>query len=132
MLLVLLIALFMPLQRVVQARALEQNGRGLKWGKRYTTANLIAMHPSTSLRAAQDASSHLYLVAHYDSKSQRMPLVVRMTLFMLAIIAGLILVVLTLFDVSTVLYSPDRFTRPRGGHSPVVSRCRQHFSRRDR
>jgi hypothetical protein len=105
-LLVLLIALFMPLQRVVQAHALEQNGRGLKWGKCYTTANLIAMHPSTSLRAAQDASSHLYLIAHYDSKSQRMPLVVRMTLFMLAIIAGLILVVLTLFDISTALYLP--------------------------
>ena len=35
-----------------------------------------------------------------------MPLVVRITLFMLAIIAGLILVVLTLFEVSTVLYLP--------------------------
>ena len=35
-----------------------------------------------------------------------MPLVVRITLFMLAIIAGLILVVLTLLDVSTVLYLP--------------------------
>jgi hypothetical protein len=49
---------------------------------------------------------HLYLVAHYDSKSQRMPLVMRITLFMLAIIAGLILVVLTLFDVSTAFYLP--------------------------
>ena len=109
--LVVLIILFMPLQRVVQARALEQNGRGLKWGKRYTTANLIATHPSTSpLRgSAQDACHdvpQLYLVAHYDSKSQRMPLVVRIALFMLAIIAGLILVMLTLFDVSTILYLP--------------------------
>jgi hypothetical protein len=104
--LVVFIVLFTPLQRIVQARALEQKGRGLKWGMRYSTANLVATHPSTSLRAAQNASSHLYLVAHYDSKSQRMPLVVRITLFMLAIIAGLILVVLTLFDVTTALYLP--------------------------
>jgi hypothetical protein len=101
LLLMLLIALFMPLQRVVQARALEQNGRGLKWGKRYTTMNLIATHPAQCA-----ASPHLYLIAHYDSKSQRMSLVVRITLFMLAIIAGLILVVLTLLEVSTVFYLP--------------------------
>src|SRR5512139_1505738 len=41
-LLVLFIALFMPLNRRVQSAALEWNGRGLKWGRRYTTANLIA------------------------------------------------------------------------------------------
>jgi len=116
MLLVLLVALFMPLQRVIQTRALEQNGRGLKWGKRYTTANLIARpsaRPTASARwpVREDADfehrvSHLYLIAHYDSKSQRMPLAVRITLFMLTLIAGLILVVLTLFEVSTVLYLP--------------------------
>jgi len=110
-LVVLLIVLFMPLNRLVQARALEQNGRGLKWGQRYSTENLIATHPSASLHSTQDAARvgdlpHLYLVAHYDSKSQRMPLVVRMTLFMLAICADLILVVLTLFDVSTLFYLP--------------------------
>jgi len=106
--LVVLIVLFMPLQRIVQARALEQNGHGLKWGKRYMTANLIATRPERSREAAKskDALPHLYLIAHYDSKSQRMPLVMRMTLFMLALIAGLILVVLTLLDVSTVLYLP--------------------------
>ena len=133
-LLVVLVVLFMPLQRVVQARALERNGRGLKWGRRYTTANLVA-RPSLRASSAKQSSGRteiasslsfdsaasrlrsgcaprnddlpeLYLVAHYDSKSQRMPLVVRITLFMLAIIAGLILVVLTLFDVPTVLYLP--------------------------
>jgi len=137
-LLVLLMAAFMPLNRSVQARALEQNGLGLKWGKRYTTANLIARRPSLrgalpsdeaipvsdgdcfasfdsaaaarECRSARDARHddlpELYLIAHYDSKSQRMPLVVRITLFMLALSAGLILVTLTLFDVSTVLYLP--------------------------
>ena len=106
--LVLLVAAFMPLQRVVQARALEQNGRGLKWGRRYTTANLIATYPERSREAAKskDALPRLYLIAHYDSKSQRMPLVMRITLFMLAIIAGLILVMLTLFDGYTILYLP--------------------------
>ena len=43
--LVLLVAVFMPLERVVQARALEQNGHGLKLGKRYSTENLIATRP---------------------------------------------------------------------------------------
>jgi hypothetical protein len=98
-----LVVLFMPLNRRVQAAALERNGRRLKWGQRYTTANLIAKHPSTS---ARDALPHLYLVAHYDSKSQRLPLVMRITLFMLSIIAGSILVVLTLLGVSTALYLP--------------------------
>jgi hypothetical protein len=114
-LLLLLSALFMPLNRSVQARALEQNGRGVKWGQRYTTANLIATRnrvsaiQSSSLIAEGNPVSglpHLYLVAHYDSKSQRMPLVVRMALFTLAISAGLILIVLTLVDVSTVFYLP--------------------------
>ena len=114
-LVVLFIVLFMPLNRLVQARALEQNARGLKWGRRYTTANLIATRnrvstiQSSSPTAERNPVStrpHLYLVAHYDSKSQRMPLVVRMTLFMVAIIAGMILVALTLVDVSAAFYLP--------------------------
>jgi hypothetical protein len=114
-LLLLLVMTFMPLNRRMQAAALEQNGRGLKWGRRYTTANLIATRNrvSSTQAAAPPAGRnpvsnlpHLYLVAHYDSKSQRMPLVVRITLFMLAISAGLILVALTLLDVSSMLYLP--------------------------
>jgi hypothetical protein len=100
-LLILLIALFMPLNRVVQSAALERNGRGLKLGRRYTSVNLIA----TPLKRSENAAlPHLYLVAHYDSKSQRMPLATRITLFMLALIAGLILVVLTVLNVSTAFY----------------------------
>lgn len=122
-LLMLLVVLFMPLNRRVQSAALEQNGRGLKWGKRFTTANLVAQSSLRGAlssdeaipdpegdcfanRARNDDVPHLYLVAHYDSKSQRMPLVVRITLFMVAIIAGLILVALTLFGVSSALYLP--------------------------
>jgi hypothetical protein len=106
LLLLLLVALFMPLNRRVQSAALARPGRGLPWGRRYTTANVAAMLPSTPLRSAQDALPHLYLVAHYDSKSQRLPLAARMTLFMLATGAGLILVALTLLEVSTALYLP--------------------------
>jgi hypothetical protein len=114
-LLVLLVGLFMPLNRRVQSAALQQNGRGLKWGQRFTTANLIATRNRVSTTQSVASSTgrnpvfnlpHLYLVAHYDSKSQRMPLVMRITLFMLAIIAGLILVALTLFDDSAALYLP--------------------------
>ncbi len=121
--LVLLVVLFMPLNRRVQSAALEQNGRGLQWGQRFTTANLIA-RPSLRAQFAKQSPSesgiasslenaprhdelpHLYLVAHYDSKSQRLPLAARIALFMLAISAGLILVILTLLEVSTIFYLP--------------------------
>lgn len=99
-LLLLLVAAFMPLNRRVQTAALKRNGHSLRLGRRYTTANLIA----TTTQASH--LPQLYLVAHYDSKSQRMPLVVRIALFMLAISTGLFLVILTLFDPTTVLYVP--------------------------
>jgi hypothetical protein len=111
----LLVVGFMPLNRRVQSAALHQNERGLKWGQCYTTANLIATRNRVSTTPDSATSGdrnllsnlpHLFLVAHYDSKSQHMPLAVRITLFMLAISAGLILVVLTLLEVSTVLYLP--------------------------
>jgi hypothetical protein len=98
-LLVLLVGLFMPLNRRVQAAALPA-----QFAKQSPSAPGIASSLDNASR--NDDVPHLYLVAHYDSKSQLMPLVMRITLFMLAIIAGLILVVLTLFDVSTVLYLP--------------------------
>lgn len=50
----------------------------IRLGKRYTATNLVATLPS-------DAQPHrtVYLVAHYDSKSQRWPLVVRIALYTL-------------------------------------------------
>ncbi len=70
--------------------------------KQYATANLIANLPGADLADVPE----LYLVAHYDSKSQRMPLAMRMALFMLTILFGLMLVALTLLNVSSVLYFP--------------------------
>jgi 8-oxo-dGTP pyrophosphatase MutT (NUDIX family) len=58
----------------------------LRLGSRYTTANLVATWPDL---AGNTALPQLYLVAHYDSKSQRMPLAVRVTLFTTALAGGL-------------------------------------------
>lgn len=49
-------------------------------GKRYTAGNLVAELPPV-----QQPRRTLYLVAHYDSKSQRWPLVLRITLYTLLI-----------------------------------------------
>jgi hypothetical protein len=91
--------------------ALAANGHGLKWGgatPRQLSRGALSLENAHLPRASagRDELPHLYLVAHYDSKSQRMPLVVRIALFMLAISAGLMLVVLTLFGIFTVLYLP--------------------------
>lgn len=48
----------------------------------FATANLIATPPHSP---ENPSAPHLYLVAHYDSKSQFMPIVVRITLFVAAI-----------------------------------------------
>lgn len=106
--LIVLFIAFMPLNRVVQAKSLRRVPGGWRGAypdmtrliKRYATTNLIARLP---LPERSDVP-HLYLVAHYDSKSQRMPLAVRVTLFMLVISLGLTLAVLTLFNVPSALY----------------------------
>ena len=113
--LIVLFIAFMPLNRVVQAKSLRRvpahrgpSALGLRGAhpamtrliKRYATANLIAR---LSLPDRSDVPQ-LYLVAHYDSKSQRMPLAVRVTLFMLVISLGSTLAALTLFNVPSALY----------------------------
>jgi len=65
----------------------------LRMGNRYTSANLVAMRPDLT---DDPALPHLYLVAHYDSKSQWMPLAVRMALFTAAIVGSLTFAGLTL------------------------------------
>ena len=86
---VLLLILFSPINRRVQSAALKDAGASGS-----LTANLIARLP-----LADDPSlPHLYLVAHYDSKSQRLPLVVRIALFVVAIAASLIVASLTLLN----------------------------------
>ncbi len=86
-LLLLLVAGFGPLNKAARAGSLtpETGGRPSRWsallqklGRPYRTANLVAELPGAPEEAALP---HLYLVAHYDSKSQRLPLGLRMALF---------------------------------------------------
>ncbi|MCC6188698.1 MAG: M28 family peptidase [Anaerolineales bacterium] len=69
----------------------------LRWprrlGRRYATANLVARWQPPAAAAAP----HLYLVAHWDSKSQVLPLVVRIGLIAVAVAAASVFEVLTLF-----------------------------------
>lgn len=91
------------LNRAAQAGAVapqDERGRVSLWqrvclrlGRRFTATNLIATLPGASDDAALP---HLILVAHYDSKSQRLPLVARVTCFALAIGGGLLYAAMTL------------------------------------
>jgi len=55
-------------------------------GRRYQTTNIVARPPQP-----QTANNpHLYLVAHYDSKSQRLPIAVRMTLAVLFVLSAIV------------------------------------------
>ncbi len=98
--LLMLLVAFMPLNRMVQASALSYAKRGRL--KQYTTANLIAQLPLPD----RSDIPHLFLVAHYDSKSQHMPITIRIALFMLTVVLGLLLAVLTLLRVPAVVYLP--------------------------
>ena len=85
------------LNRAVQAGAsrpldtTEHTGRWqrlcLGLGRRLTAANLIATLPG----APEDPTlPHIVLIAHYDSKSQRLPIAVRVACFALSITGGLL------------------------------------------
>jgi len=58
----------------------------LRLGSRYSASNIIATLDSLADRSDLP---QLVLVAHYDSKSQRIPLVVRIALFVMAIGGGI-------------------------------------------
>ncbi len=67
-------------------------------GKRYSAVNLVAELPQG------DQPRHtLYLVAHYDSKSQRWPLVMRIALFTLLIPGTLVVIGAALFNLTSGL-----------------------------
>jgi hypothetical protein len=66
-------------------------------GNRYTSANLVATRPGLP---DDPTLRHLNLVAHYDSKSQWMPLGVRVALFTAAITGSLLFAGLTLLGLA--------------------------------
>ncbi len=101
-LLLSLIFLANSLHRRVQSTSLLQGDRSTSplrvrtlslLGPRFTAANIVASSPDNS---NDDASPHLYLMAHYDSKSQTLPLPIRMVLFTLYILGG--------FSTSTMMF----------------------------
>jgi hypothetical protein len=100
--LLLLLALFNPITRAAQARSLgSQPDRRRYWpmGQAHATANLVATLPHEN----DPSWPQLYLVAHYDSKSQRLPITVRIALFMVAVAASAIVAILTLLNAITPL-----------------------------
>ena len=89
-----LIFLANPLHRWVQASSLLRGDhstlppsvRFLSWlGPKIKATNIAAY---TSDNPDKDDAPHLYLMAHYDSKSQTLPLPIRMALFALTILGG--------------------------------------------
>jgi hypothetical protein len=92
-----------PINRAVRSRSVlppGQQPRSLrKWHSILSTTNIVA---TRSEYAADSSSPHLYLVAHYDSKSQWLPLVLRITLIVIALTSGLIFATLNLFGVDTL------------------------------
>ena len=100
-LLFLLLGLVNGINRAVQAGSLVVEGfRPTTWarmcqrlGRSYQSTNYVARISDSPVEMSLP---HLILVAHYDSKSQRIPLAVRITLFVVSIggallFAGLIL-----------------------------------------
>ncbi len=93
-LLLTLIFLANPLHRWIQSTSLlpgvqpkdPLSVRLLSWlGPRFKSTNIIASFP---INSHDDAAPHLYLTAHYDSKSQTLPIPTRMVFFALFILGG--------------------------------------------
>ncbi|UCD99690.1 MAG: M28 family peptidase, partial [Chloroflexota bacterium] len=111
LLLILLVLLVNPLNRKVRSISLGPGAdpwSKLCWrlGRHYRSKNLIGTFP-TSPR--NDDRPHLYLVAHYDSKSQRMPLVVRIALFVVVIGGSLVFAGLNFLTLASECFKPWMF-----------------------
>ena len=91
-----------PLNRRAQLAALKADWRVGRPGALHRGENLIAAWPDHPA----DARPHLYLVAHYDSKSQRLPLTARIACFVLAAIGGLLTSALTLLNAAPEAVMP--------------------------
>lgn len=91
------------INRVVRSQAVfppeHQPRSNRKWHSILSSANIVATLPDQS---ANLSLPHLFLVAHYDSKSQWMPLVLRIALLVLALTCGLIFATLNLFGADTL------------------------------
>lgn len=110
-----------PINPLARSIALTNKFRFLK---RYSTSNIVAVLNDY----IDPAAPHLYLVAHYDSKSQRLPLVLRIALFSAALSSSLIFAAMTLLDltspittlvgISAILTGLPLLTLDMGNRSP--------------
>jgi hypothetical protein len=110
-----LLFLAQPLNRIIHENAVAPDPESgasvsplttffLRWGKRYRTANIVARHKQFA--DSQAYAPTIYLVAHFDSKSQRLPIVLRMILIVVFILSTLIFAltaILTAFGSSLTL-----------------------------
>ena len=103
-LLISLILLIGPINHIVQRNSfgfMDEDGSrswsSIWWklGTCYQTKNIVA----TLTESSEDRTlPHLYLVAHYDSKSQYLPLVIRIALFVVVIAGSLVFATLSIFN----------------------------------
>ncbi|MGH2524166.1 MAG: hypothetical protein ACRDH2_16790, partial [Anaerolineales bacterium] len=117
-LLLALLVLIEPLNRAVEAGSLitpksetpRSDSLSALWqavcqrmGAKYHTANLVAGWPSLP-----DAPNlpHFYLVAHYDSKSQFIPIIARVILFMLVSGGAAVFAILSLLRLALPALTP--------------------------
>jgi hypothetical protein len=95
----LTLACLRPLQRAAERGALDPRSPWFRIGRRYSAHNLLAELPHLASNADRP---HLYLIAHYDSKSQRIPIVVRLMCVTLSLLGSLGTVVGALLDWTTL------------------------------
>ena len=75
-------------------------------GRRHRSENIIA----TNGRKPNDNTPALLFVAHYDSKSQVLPIAVRAVAYGIAIVGLIVLTIVMVIEVLTVVWLPDSIT----------------------
>jgi hypothetical protein len=101
-LLLLLLAVIPRVNRAILESSLQKGGQSVlsricaRLGKNYKTKNVVA---ASSAAGDSDSRIELILMAHHDSKSQAVPLIVRMFLFGIVFLAGFLFVVLTFLSI---------------------------------
>ncbi len=98
-LLLILLAAVPRMNRAILEHSLENRNRSVlaricaRLGRTNTTKNIVA---ASFGEGVDDTRPELILMAHHDSKSQSIPLIVRMLLFGIVFLAGFLFVILTL------------------------------------
>ena len=75
-------------------------------GRKYHSENIVA----TNGRKPNDKTPALLFVAHYDSKSQVLPIAVRAVAYSIAIVGLIVLTIVMVVEVATVALFPDYIT----------------------